>query len=109
MFEDLEAAGIRVVVRNSYGEILAALSKIIPLPSSIFVLETIAQPRVVTFLQEIGLSKPTPCQYSLQAYGNGKLKYYSSCNGHLCDMDRYMGMDASEFTFAFSYTVCDMS
>ena len=56
MFEDLEVASIGVIVRNSSGEILAALSKIIPLPSSIVVLETIVVQRAVTFLQELGLS-----------------------------------------------------
>ena len=56
MFEDLEVPSIGVVVRNSSGEILAALSKIIPLPSSIVVLETIVVQRAVTFLQELGLS-----------------------------------------------------
>ncbi|XP_030958951.1 uncharacterized protein LOC115980890 [Quercus lobata] len=49
--------GIGVVVRNSLGEVLAALSEIIPLPLSIVVLETIAARRAVTFLQELGLGQ----------------------------------------------------
>ena len=44
------------MVRNSSGKILVALSKIIPLPSSIVVLETIAARRAITFVQELGLS-----------------------------------------------------
>ena len=55
VFEELGAADIKVVVRNSSGEIMAALSEIIPLPSSIVVLETIAARRAVKFLQELDL------------------------------------------------------
>ena len=42
VFEDLNAAGIGVVVRDSHGEVLAAVAEIIPLPSSIHVFETLA-------------------------------------------------------------------
>ena len=42
IFEELDAAGVGVFVCNSSGELLAALSEIIPLPSSILALETIA-------------------------------------------------------------------
>ena len=55
VFEELGAADIKVVVRNSSGEIMVALSEIIPLPSSIVVLETIAARRAVKFLQELDL------------------------------------------------------
>ncbi|KAK7860999.1 f-box protein cpr1 [Quercus suber] len=47
VFEDLGDAGIGAVVRNSSGEVLAALSEIIPLPSSIVALETIPARRAV--------------------------------------------------------------
>ena len=55
IFEDLGAAGIGVVVHNSSGKVLVALSEIIPMPSSIVVLETIAARRAVQFLQELDL------------------------------------------------------
>ena len=55
VFEELDAVGIGVIVLNSSGEVLAALFEIIPLPSSIVVLETIAAQRAVTFLQEPSL------------------------------------------------------
>ena len=55
-FEDLGAVRIGAVVRNSSGEILAALSKIIPLPSFIVALETTATRRVVLFVRELGFS-----------------------------------------------------
>lgn len=47
IFEDLDAAGIGVVVRNSRGEIMGFLSDIIPMPSSIVVLESLATRRAV--------------------------------------------------------------
>ena len=56
VFEDLGAAGIGAVVRNSSDEVLATLSKIIPLPSSIVALETIAAKRAVLFFCELGFS-----------------------------------------------------
>ena len=56
VFDDLGAAKIGVVVRNSLGEVLAALSEIIPLPSSIVALETIAARRAVLFVRELGFS-----------------------------------------------------
>lgn len=55
IFEELDAAGIGVVVHNSSGELLGALSEIIPLPSSILALEIIAALRAVTFLHKLGL------------------------------------------------------
>ena len=55
VFEDLGAAGIGIVVHNSSGEVLATLSEIIPLPSSIVALEIIAARRIVLFLHELDL------------------------------------------------------
>ena len=54
VFEDLGVAGIGAVVRNSSSEVLAALSKIILMPSSIVALETIAARRVALFIRELG-------------------------------------------------------
>ena len=56
IFEDLGAAGIGAVVRNSSGEVLAAQSEIIPLPSSIVALETIAARWAILFVRELGFS-----------------------------------------------------
>ena len=55
IFEDLGAAGIGIVVRNSSGTIVAALSEIIPYPSSVLALETVAARRAVHFLKELNL------------------------------------------------------
>ncbi|KAK9999768.1 hypothetical protein SO802_019371 [Lithocarpus litseifolius] len=54
MFDELNEAGIGVVVRNSQGEIMAALSKKIPKPSSVVVLETLAARRAAYFVHELG-------------------------------------------------------
>ena len=43
-------------MRNSLGEVLAALSEIIPLPSSNVALETIAARRAILFVCELGFS-----------------------------------------------------
>ena len=59
MFEDLNVVGIGVMVRNSHGEIKAALSEIVPMPSSVVVLKTLAARRVVHFVQELGLHSST--------------------------------------------------
>ena len=59
MFEDLNVAGIRVMARNSHGEIKATLSEIVPMPSSVVVLKTLAARRVVHFVQELGLHSST--------------------------------------------------
>ena len=55
VFEDLGAVGIGVVVQNSSGTIVVALSELVPCPSSVLALETIAAQRVVLFLQELNL------------------------------------------------------
>ena len=59
MFEDLNVAGVEVVVRNSHGDIKAALSEIVPMPSSVVVLETLAARRAVHFVQELDLHSST--------------------------------------------------
>ena len=56
VFEDLGVVGTGAVVRDSSGEVLAALSESIPLPSSIVALETIAARRAVLFVRELGFS-----------------------------------------------------
>ena len=56
VFEDLGSVGTGAVVSDSSGEVLAALSESIPLPSSIVALETIAARRAVLFVRELGFS-----------------------------------------------------
>lgn len=49
-----QKASIGVVVRNSQGEIMAALSEKIPMPSSVVLLETLAARRAVLFIHGLG-------------------------------------------------------
>ena len=53
MFEDLNVAGIRVVVCNSQWEVLATLFEIIPMPSSMVKLETLTTRRAVHFCRHL--------------------------------------------------------
>ena len=55
MFEDLNEAGIGVVVRNSKGEVMAAFSEKIILPPSVVILETITTRRAIHLIHELGL------------------------------------------------------
>ena len=55
IFDDLRAIGIGVTVRNEHGEVVAALAEQIPIPDSIFTLETLAARRVVLFARDLSL------------------------------------------------------
>ena len=55
VFEDLDVAGIGVVVRNSDGKVMVALSEIIPKPAFVASLETLAARRAVQFVQELDM------------------------------------------------------
>ena len=58
MFEDLNVAGVEVVVRNSHGEIKAALSEIVSIPCHLSVV-VLAARRAVHFVQELDLHSST--------------------------------------------------
>ena len=55
IFKDISAAGIGVAVRNELGEVVAAMAEKVPIPDSVFTLETLAARRAVLFVQELGL------------------------------------------------------
>ena len=57
LFEGSGCAGIRVVIRNSDGAIIAALSQRIPLPHSVELAEALAAHRTVVFAQEMSIFK----------------------------------------------------
>ena len=54
MFDELNEAGIGVVVRNPQGEIIAAPSEKMPKPSSVVVLESLAARRATYFVLQLG-------------------------------------------------------
>ena len=51
------AAGIGVVIRNSTGQVLAALSEKIHAPASVTVLEMLAARRAAAFTRELGIER----------------------------------------------------
>jgi len=53
MFDDLDEAGIRIVVRNGKGEVMAALSRKIAKPSFVELLELLAARRAPQFVQKL--------------------------------------------------------
>ena len=55
IFDDLRAAGIGVAVRNEHGEVVVALAEQIPIPDSVFTVETLAARRAVLFACDLGL------------------------------------------------------
>ena len=55
IFDDLRAASIGVAIRNEHGEVVAALPEQIPIPDSIFTLETLAARHAVLFARDLGL------------------------------------------------------
>ncbi|KAL0006361.1 hypothetical protein SO802_013922 [Lithocarpus litseifolius] len=104
IFEDLSAAGIGVAVRNEHGEVVATLAEKIPIPNSIFTLETLAARRAVLFVQELGLRNVVfegDSESSIQAISN-RLLSHSSC-GHL--IHDILLFASSFLSFSFSH-VC---
>lgn len=84
IFDDLSAAGMGVVVRNSQGEILAALSGKIPIPSSVLMVETLAARRAVLFIHELGMhssSFENDLEVSINALRHNNLLH--SAVGHI--------------------------
>ena len=57
IFRDEEKAGIRVIIRNCQGMVMASLSQKISLPQTVVELETLAATRAMEFSIELGFSK----------------------------------------------------
>ena len=55
IFDDLRVASIGVIVRSEHGEVVAALAEHIPIPDSVFTLETLAARHAVLFARDFGL------------------------------------------------------
>ena len=56
MFSESGEAGIRVVVRDAKGEVIAALAEKITYSRSVEMLEALAARRAVKFIVELGIS-----------------------------------------------------
>ena len=57
VFADSGEAGVGVVIQNENGEVMAALSEKIALPSSVEVLEMVAARRAAVFAAELGFQR----------------------------------------------------
>ena len=57
IFYKLSLAGIAVVIRNSYRNVIVALSQKIPLPHSVDLVEALAAIKAVSFARELCISK----------------------------------------------------
>ena len=55
IFDNLRVAGIGVIIRSEHGEVVVALAEQIPIPDSIFTLETLAARHAVLFAHDLGL------------------------------------------------------
>ena len=101
-FNESEEAGIGVVVRDSSGQVLAALTEKIKKPHSVDCLEMMAARRAVIFAQEIGLQK---CQFEgdsktiIKALKIGDMS--SSSFGHL--VRDTLAIVSSFMDFSLSY------
>ena len=57
IFQDRDAAGLGIIIRNDYGLVMAALTQIIPLPTSVETVEVLAARRAVIFAFELGFDQ----------------------------------------------------
>ena len=57
MFGEEQEEGIRVVIRSNEGQVLAALSEKVPMPTSVETLEMLAAQRVAIFARELSFCK----------------------------------------------------
>lgn len=58
VFVDTDEVGLSVVVQDASGKVIDAMSKKIPCPYSVEVLEVLVVRRAVQFIVELGSSKP---------------------------------------------------
>ena len=108
VFADMGEADIGVVIRNEFGEVMAALSEKIALPSSVETLELLVARRVVVFAVELGLQ-----QISFEGDANGVIKALSQRDvthspvGHLVKdhlVKDFRSIASSLGTFSLSHT-----
>lgn len=89
VFTDLGEAGIRVIVRDARGEVIAILAKKVLHPDSVEVLEALAARRAAKFAVELGLiilfSTRRRCRGGVQGVADcilGSLIHWRNCKRH---------------------------
>ncbi|XP_050260115.1 uncharacterized protein LOC126705266 [Quercus robur] len=103
VFVNTGEAGIGVVIRNEFGEVMAALSEKIAFPSSVETLELLAARRAAVFVVELGLQ-----QISFKGVAEGVIKALSqrdvthSSVGHI--VKDFRSIASSLGTFSLSHT-----
>ena len=103
-FGDSGEAGIGVVVRLDSGEVLAALSEKIALPSSVVVLKALVAPRAAQFVVELGLHQSI-------FEGDSELVYKAliSCSSPQSSIEHIikdtLSISSSLRTYSFSHTL----
>ncbi|KAL0009466.1 hypothetical protein SO802_010968 [Lithocarpus litseifolius] len=57
IFQDRNEAGIGIIIRNDHGLVMAALTQVIPLPTSVEIVEVLAARRALIFAYELGFNR----------------------------------------------------
>ncbi|KAL0001451.1 hypothetical protein SO802_015232 [Lithocarpus litseifolius] len=100
VFEDQACAGLGVVIRDSVGLVISALSQKIRLPSSVVMVEALTTRRAVMFAKEISVFRVVVEGDSLQVIkvvNNSKLSKASY--GHIIDETRLLSTSFSCYKF----------
>ena len=54
IFQEKDEAGLGAIIRNDHGLVMAALTQVIPLPTSVEMVEVLAARRALSFAHELG-------------------------------------------------------
>ena len=90
-----------MAVQNEHGEVVAAMVEQIPIPDSVFTLETLAARRAVLFVQELGLRNVVfedDSESSIQAIST-RLLSHPSC-GHIIHDSLLFARSFQSFSFS---------
>ena len=104
IFKDINAAGLRVVIWNDRGKVLAAMAEKIPIPNLVLTLEILAARRVVQFVHEVGISNSIfegDSKISINALRKGQLLHSSF--GHIIRDILFSTNSLQSFSFSHIY------
>ena len=101
IFQDQKMAGIRVVIRNSGGQIIGALSNKINLPATVDDVEALACRKAISFALELGVEKVVlegDSETIIQAL-NADSNYVNTF-GHIIEDIRALALNFVSFCFS---------